>query len=264
MEDRVSAPETIFRIDGPFAILTLNRPEARNAMTWAMYDALVAACEQVDSDPHIRLFILRGAGGKAFASGTDISQFQAFREPKDAIDYEKKISAILGRLERVVKPTIAQIEGVAAGAGCGIAITCDLRVATPESTIGIPIARTLGNCASTGTFGRLVDLVGPARAKEMLFTGRLVPAAEAAAIGVFNRVVSKESIEQEVLTLAREIAANAPLTIRATKEMTRRILAARRPTESDADLVEMCYMSGDFREGVAAFLGKRRPQWTGS
>ena len=264
MEDRVSATETVFRIDGPFAILTFNRPEARNAMTWAMYDALVAACEQVDADPHIRLFILRGAGGKAFASGTDISQFQAFREPKDAIDYEKKISAVLGRLERASKPTIAQIEGVAAGAGCGIAITCDLRVATHESTIGIPIARTLGNCASTGTFGRLMDLVGPARAKEMLFTGRLVPAAEAAAIGLFSRVVSKASIEQEVLTLAREIAANAPLTIRATKEMTRRILAARRPTESDADLIEMCYMSRDFREGVAAFLAKRRPQWTGS
>ena len=264
MEDLVSAPETIFRIDGPFAILTFNRPEARNAMTWAMYDALVAACDQVDADPHIRLFILRGAGGKAFVSGTDISQFQTFREPSHAIDYEKRISGVLGRLDRVVKPTIAQIEGVAAGGGCGIAISCDLRVATPESTIGIPVARTLGNCASTGTFGRLVDLVGPARAKEMLFTGRLVPAADAAAIGLFNRVASRESIEQEVLTLAREIAANAPLTIRATKEMTRRILAARRPTESDADLIEMCYMSEDFREGVAAFLAKRRPQWTGS
>jgi len=264
MEDRLTAPETIFQVDGPFAVLTFNRPEARNAMTWAMYDALVAACEQVDSDPHIRLFILRGAGGKAFVSGTDISQFQAFREPKDAIDYEKRISTVLGRLERVAKPTIAQIEGVAVGGGCGMAITCDLRVATPESTIGIPIARTLGNCASTATFGRLMDLVGPARAKEMLFTGRLVPAAEAEAIGLFNRVVPKESIGEAVLTLAREIAANAPLTIRATKEMTRRILEARRPAESDADLIEMCYMSGDFREGVAAFLSKRRPQWTGS
>ena len=120
------------------------------------------------------------------------------------------------------------------------------------------------NCASTGTFGRLVDLIGPARAKEMLFTGRLVPAPEAAAIGLLNRVVSKETIEAEVMTLAREIAANAPLTIRATKEMTRRILAARRPTESDADLVEMCYMSADFKEGVTAFLAKRRPQWTGT
>ena len=260
----MSAPETIFQFDPPCAILTFNRPEARNAMTWAMYDALVDTCERVDADPQVRVLILRGAGGKAFVSGTDISQFQSFRDPADAIEYEKKISNVLGRLDRVVKPTIVQIEGFAAGAGCGIAATCDLRVATPESSIGIPIARTLGNCASTGTFGRLVDLIGPARAKEMLFTGRLVPAPEAAAIGLLNRVVSKETIEAEVMTLAREIAANAPLTIRATKEMTRRILAARRPTESDADLVEMCYMSADFKEGVTAFLAKRRPQWTGT
>ena len=260
----MSASETIFQIDPPVAILTFNRPEARNAMTWAMYDALVAACEKVDADPQVRVLILRGAGGKAFVSGTDISQFQAFRNPADAIDYEKKISSVLGRLDRVVKPTITQIEGFAAGAGCGIAATCDLRVATPESSIGIPIARTLGNCASTGTFARLVDLIGPARAKEMLFTGRLVPAAEAAAIGLVNRVVPQASIEAEVMTLAREIAANAPLTIRATKEMTRRILAARRPTESDADLIEMCYMSADFKEGVSSFLAKRKPQWTGT
>ena len=259
-----SSAETIFQIEPPLAILTFNRPEARNAMTWAMYDALLAACETVDANPQVRVFILRGAGGKAFVSGTDISQFQAFRTPGDGIAYEKRISAVLNRLDRVAKPTIAQIEGFAVGGGCGIAATCDLRVATPESSLGIPIARTLGNCASTGTFGRIVDLVGPARAKEMLFTGRLVPAAEAAAIGLVNRVVPKETIESEVMALAREIAGNAPLTIRATKEMTRRILAVRHPTDSDEDLVEMCYMSADFKEGVTAFLAKRRPLWTGT
>ena len=253
----------ILTIEPPFAFLTFNRPEARNAMTWAMYDSLVAACEQVDAVPDVRVFILRGAGGKAFVSGTDISQFQSFRDPKDAIDYEKKISGVLDRLERVVKPTIAQIEGFAVGAGCGISAACDLRVATPESSLGIPIARTLGNVASSGTFGRLVDLIGPARAKEMLFTGRLIPAPEAAAIGLVNRVVPQDAIEAEVLALAREIAGNAPLTIRATKEMTRRLMAARRSPENDSDLIEMCYMSADFREGVTAFLAKRRPQWTG-
>jgi len=260
----LTAAETLFEIDPPVAILTFNRPEARNAMTWGMYDSLVSACEQVDAHPDVRVLIIRGAGGKAFASGTDISQFQKFTEPAHAIDYERKISRVLGRLERVAKPAIAQIEGFAVGAGCGIAITCDLRLATPDSTIGIPIARTLGNCASTGTFGRVVDLVGPARAKEMLFTGRLVAADEAQSIGLFNRVVPKETIGSDVMTLAREIAANAPLTIRATKEMTRRILDARRPTESDADLVEMCYMSADFKEGVTSFLAKRKPQWTGA
>ena len=149
-------------------------------------------------------------------------------------------------------------------AGCGIVATCDLSVATTESAIGIPIARTLGNVASSGTFARIVSLIGPSRAKEMIFTGRLVPAPEAHAMGLINRVVPKDSIEAEVLTLAREIASNAPLTIRATKEMTRRLLDARRSEQGDADLIEMCYMSADFKEGVDAFLNKRKPQWTGT
>jgi enoyl-CoA hydratase/carnithine racemase len=259
----VSSSETLFRIDPPIAMLTFNRPEVRNAMTWAMYDALEEACERVDADRSVRVFVLRGAGGRAFVSGTDISQFQKFRTAQDAIDYEARISAVLERLDRVEKPTIAQIEGSAAGAGTGIAATCDLRVAAADASIGIPIARTLGNCISTATLARLVDLVGPAHAKDMLFTGRLIPAPEAAAIGLVSRVVPKDTIEQDVLALAHQIAGNAPLTLRTTKEMTRRLLAARRPTASDADLVEMCYMSADFKEGVSAFLAKRRPAWTG-
>ena len=259
----MTTAETIFKIDPPFAFLTFNRPQARNAMTWAMYDALVRACEAVDADPQVRVFILKGAGGKAFVSGTDISQFQTFREPKDAIGYEKKISVILGRLERVTKPTITQVEGFATGAGCGIVATCDLSVATTDSAIGIPIARTLGNVASSGTFARIVNLIGPARAKELIFTGRLIPAPEAQAIGLISRVVARESIESEVMDLARQIAANAPLTIRAAKEMTRRLMDARNPEQGDADLIEMCYMSADFKEGVDAFLNKRKPQWTG-
>ena len=255
--------ETTFQIDPPFAVLTFNRPQARNAMTWAMYDALLAACEEVDGNAQVRVLILKGAGGKAFVSGTDISQFQSFRTPKDAIDYEKKISVVLGRLASVTKPTITQVEGFATGAGCGIVATCDLSVATTESQIGIPIARTLGNVASSGTFARIVNLIGPARAKEMIFTGRLFSAAEAQAMGLINRVVAKESIESEVLEMARQIAANAPLTIRATKEMTRRLMEARNPPQGDADLIEMCYMSADFKEGVDAFLNKRKPQWTG-
>src|SRR5438477_11516041 len=134
--------ETIFETDPPVAFLTFNRPDVRNAMTWAMYDALSAACDRVDDDDALRVFVLRGAGGKAFVSGTDISQFQAFQSASDAIEYERRIGDVLGRLERVAKPTIAQIEGVAAGAGCGIAAVCDLRIAASGSSIGIPIART--------------------------------------------------------------------------------------------------------------------------
>src|SRR3990167_1736227 len=153
-------------------------------MTWAMYDALVEACDRVEGDEAVGVLVLRGAGGKAFAAGTDISQFQRFQTPQDGVTYEQQIADVLDRLERVTKPTIAQIEGVAVGAGCAIAVTCDLRVATPESTFGIPIARTLGNCVTGAAFSRLVDLAGPGRTKDMLFTGRLVPAEEAHEVGL--------------------------------------------------------------------------------
>jgi enoyl-CoA hydratase/carnithine racemase len=255
---------TLFETDGPIATLTFNRPEARNAMTWEMYDALVAACDRVDGDEAIRVLIFKGAGGKAFVAGTDIAQFQNFHNREDGLKYEERLDHVLDRLERVTRPTIAQVEGVAAGGGCAIALTCDLRVATYEASFGIPIARTLGNCLSGASYSRLVDAMGPAAAKDMLFTGRLMPAAEAHTLGIVNRLVSDAEIEPTVRALAADIAANAPLTLRATKEMIRRVLAARRlGPGQDADMVELCYTSADFREGVTAFLAKRKPVWTG-
>jgi enoyl-CoA hydratase/carnithine racemase len=254
----------IFETDGALAILTFNRPEARNAMTWEMYEALVAACERVDADEALRVFILRGAGGKAFVAGTDISQFRSFRDREDGIKYEERLDHVLDRLERVTKPTIAQVQGVAAGGGCAIALVCDLRVATPASTFGIPIARTLGNCLSGATYSRLVDALGPSRAKDLLFTGRLVSATEAHALGLVNRLAEDEALEGTVRELATEIASNAPLTLRATKELIRRIAVKRRlAAGDDADMVKLCYTSADFREGVTAFLEKRKPRWSG-
>jgi enoyl-CoA hydratase len=260
----LSTAHTTFAADGPLAVLTFNRPESRNAMTWEMYDALVAACDRVDRDESIRVLILRGAGGKAFVAGTDISQFESFRGKEDGFKYEARIDEVLGRLERVAKPTVAQVQGVAAGGGCAIAVTCDLRVATPESTMGIPIARTLGNCLSGATCARLVDLVGPGVVKDLLFTGRFVGASEAHAFGLVNRIAPAEEIDRVVRELALEIASNAPLTIRATKEMLRRLTAKRRLEEgADSDLIELCYASADFAEGVASFLAKRKPRWQG-
>jgi enoyl-CoA hydratase/carnithine racemase len=255
---------TIYATDGPIATLTFNRPEARNAMTWEMYADLVAACDRVDSDEAIRVLVFRGAGGKAFVAGTDIAQFQNFKNRDDGLKYEERLDRVLDRLERVAKPTIAQVEGVAAGGGCAIALTCDLRVATAEASFGIPIARTLGNCLSGTSYSRLIDAMGAGAVKDMLFTGRLIGGAEAQALGIVNRLVPSGEIESAVRALAAEIAANAPLTLRATKEMIRRILAKRRlPAGDDADMVEMCYTSADFREGVTAFLAKRKPVWTG-
>lgn len=260
----MSTTQTIFEINGPIAFLTFNRPEARNAMTWEMYQALVDACDEVDGNARVSVLVLRGAGGKAFVAGTDIAQFESFRTPQDGLEYEARLDRVLDRLEHVSKPTIAQVQGVAAGGGCAIALTCDLRVATPESTFGVPIARTLGNCLSGATYGRLVDLIGPARVKDLLFTGRFVAAAEAHTLGLVNRIAAADEIDRVVADLAREIASNAPLTIRATKEMVRRLMAKRRlDSHEDRDLIELCYTSADFREGVAAFLAKRRPTWTG-
>ena len=255
---------TIYATDGAIATLTFNRPEARNAMTWEMYDDLVAACERVESDNAIRVLVFRGAGGKAFVAGTDIAQFQNFKNRDDGVKYEERLDGVLDRLERVTKPTIAQVEGVAAGGGCAIALTCDLRVATPEASFGIPIARTLGNCLSGTSYSRLLDMMGPGAVKDMLFTGRLIGGAEAHSLGIVNRLVPAGEIEATVRALAAGIAANAPLTLRATKEMIRRVLAKRRlAAGDDADMVEMCYTSADFREGVTAFLAKRKPVWTG-
>jgi enoyl-CoA hydratase/carnithine racemase len=257
-------PHVMYETDGPLALLTFNRPEARNAMTWEMYEALVDACGRVDGDERIAVLVLRGAGGRAFVAGTDFAQFRSFTDREAGIRYEERLDAVLDRLERVSKPTIAQVQGVAAGGGCAIALACDLRVATPESSFGIPIARTLGNCLSAATYARLMDAVGPARLKDLLFTGRFVSTEEAAAIGLVNRTASADEIDRVVHELAADIASHAPLTLRATKEIVRRLAARRRlPAGDDADVVEMCYASADFREGVTAFLEKRRPKWSG-
>ena len=256
-------PESLFSIDGPIAFLTFNRPEARNALTWAMYDALTAACDQVDADAAIRVFVVRAAG-EAFAAGTDIRQFTGFASGADGIAYERRLDAVIDRLERVAVATIAQVQGVAAGGGCAIALACDLRVCTPGAKFGVPIARTLGNCLSAANYARIVDLVGPARTKDLLFTGRLADVAEAQAAGLVTRMAEPDEIDAVVRALAETIAANAPLTIRATKEAIRRTALQRRPDAAAADdLIAACYGSRDFREGVAAFLAKRKPRFTG-
>ena len=259
----MSIPEARFETAGPLAFLTFNRPQARNALTWAMYDALVDACDRVDADDTVRVFVVR-ADGDAFAAGTDIRQFTGFASGDDGVAYERRLDAVIDRLERVSAPTIAQVHGVAAGGGCAIALTCDLRVCTPAARFGVPIARTLGNCLSAANLARLVDLVGPARTKDLLFTGRLIDVTEAASLGLVTRVAEPEAIDGVVRELAETIAANAPLTIRATKEVVRRLALRRRLDLPEADdVISACYASHDFREGVASFLEKRHPRFTG-
>jgi enoyl-CoA hydratase len=255
--------EVLVDRDGPVVTLTFNRPEARNAMTWNMYERLSQVCDEVDADDSVRALVLRGAGGKAFVSGTDISQFTVFTTAEEGIAYERDGDERMDRLERVAKPVIAQIEGYAVGAGFKIAAACDIRIATPDARFGAPIARTLGNCLSMATYSTLVDLFGPSRTKELIFTARLLSAEEAHAAGFVHEIVPHDSIAARVRALADHISSHAPITLRVTKEAVRRIQVERRARGGD-DLVAETYASADFKEGVRAFLEKRPPRWTGT
>jgi enoyl-CoA hydratase/carnithine racemase len=208
--------------------------------------------------------LVTGAGEKAFASGTDISQFLEFRTEADVLGYEGRIERVLDALERCRVPTIAAISGACTGGGAAIAACCDLRIAVANARFGFPVARTLGNTVAFGNLARLVALIGPAHTKELIFTARLIDAAEARALGFIGEVVEDHlALQRRAEALVREIAGNAPLTLQATKEAVRRV-RPRLAEGEGRDLLLMCYLSDDFREGVSAFLNKRKPQWKGS
>jgi enoyl-CoA hydratase/carnithine racemase len=263
----VSAPDTSFTefaIHGSAAFFTINRPGAMNAMTWAMYDALVEACVRVDANAALRTFVIR-AVGEMFCTGTDISQFEAFSGRNDGIEYERRLEHCVARLEAVKVPTIAQVEGTAAGGGCAIALACDLRVCTKTARFGVPIARTLGNGLSYENCARLVEHFGLPRTRSLLITGAFIDAAEAAACGVVTRMAEPADIARVVDELCAAIARNAPLTIRAARAALAGLSADRRAGSDDvATLVADCYASADFKEGVTAFLAKRPPKFTGT
>jgi enoyl-CoA hydratase/carnithine racemase len=262
MKTEVSKEEVLVAREGAIVTLTFNRPEARNAMTWGMYQRLYEVCEQVDADDSIRVLVLKGAGGKAFVAGTDISQFTEFKGAEDGIKYEEGVDRRSGRVARVKKPVIAQIEGVAVGGGLAISAGADIRIATPEARFGMPTARTLGNCLSMKSYAMFLDLFGASRLKEIVFTARLIGAEEALAAGYVHQIVPAADIEKHVRELAAKVAAHAPLTLWATKESLRRLQEARALPDGD-DIVRKVYGSDDFKEGVRAFVEKRAPRWTG-
>jgi enoyl-CoA hydratase/carnithine racemase len=265
MDQDVAAREEdlLFTLEDGIGRIIFNRPQARNAFTFAMYERLAEICERANTDRSIKVLLLRGAGDKAFAAGTDINQFRAFKTPQDALDYENRIDRVLGTLERCRVPTIAAITGACTGGGAGIAASCDLRIGTRTTRIGFPIARTLGNCLSMSNISRITALIGPARVKDLIYTARLVEAEEAASVGLLTEIVDDlAALDKRADEVARLVAGNAPLTLSATKQAVAR-LQKRLTRDEGEDLILMCYQSQDFREGLDAFLSKRAPQWRG-
>jgi enoyl-CoA hydratase/carnithine racemase len=237
---------------GPAAWVTFNRPEAHNAMTFAMYEALFAHCERADAEDDVRVLVLRGAGSKAFVAGTDIAQFTEFHSGEDGLRYEATIDRIVGRLETVRKPTIALVDGFAMGSGLALSAACDLRICTPQAQFGLPIARTVGNCLSMENYARLVALLGEARVKDIVFTARSVGADEALSLGLATEVVDGAAVEARVEELCERLAQHAAVTLRVTKEALRRL----RPVPDGDDLVREAYASDEFRARVEAFLSR--------
>jgi len=258
-----TSQDILYEVRDGVGRITFNRPQARNAFTFAMYERLAAICDEANRDRAVKVLVLQGAGDKAFASGTDINQFRAFTTPQHALEYESRIDRVLTQLEQCRVPTVAAITGACTGGGAGIAACCDLRIGTKSTRIGFPIARTLGNCLSMSSISRLTALVGPARVKDLIFTARLVGAEEAASLGLLNEVVEDlPALQKRADELATLIAGHAPLTLNATKQALVR-LQRRLSREEGEDLILMCYMSRDFREGLDAFLNKGAPKWTG-
>lgn len=253
--------EVLLDTDGPIATVTFHRPHARNAMTWPMYAELARLCDVLDADSSVRVVVLRGAGQRAFVAGTDIAEFTGFTGADDGVAYERRLVAVLERLEALTVPTVAAVHGWATGGGMAIAASCDLRVCTPDSRFAVPIARTLGNCLSMATYWRLVHLLGASRTAQLLLLASELDAPTALACGFVARVATDRSLDDEVRDVCQRLLGHAPLTIAATRQALRRIRQADLP--DGEDLVAACYGSQDFAEGVRAFLDKRPPHWQG-
>ena len=251
---------------GAVGWITFNNPAKHNALSVAMWRALPDALDRLEADPAIRVIVLKGAGEKAFVSGADISEFASLRASEEAVAaYDALAEGATHRLRGADRPTIAMIRGYCMGGGLGLAVACDMRIAGESGTFAIPAAR-LGVGYRIGSLKLLTDLVGPAFAKEILITARRFSASEAARMGLVNKVVPDDALAGEVEGYCSAIAANAPLSMRASKHMIAEL--ARSGTDGVdtslcEDLVAACFTSADYTEGRTAFMEKRPPKFTG-
>ena len=247
-------------------MLTLNRPEQRNALTFEMYQKISEFCQRAGTeldDQGIKAIVISGAGEKAFAAGTDIGQFTSFKTLQDGHDYEAQIESVISSIETCRVPVIAALHGAVTGGGLVIAAAAHLRLASADVKIGMPIARTLGNCLAITNLRRLVALFGEARVAHMILTAELLSADQALASGFVHDVIEdRAAMLARANTLAQRLTTMAPLTIQSSLDGLRRLRHAT-ACPDDSDLIAACYNSEDFAEGVAAFLEKRKPNWNG-
>jgi enoyl-CoA hydratase len=254
-----SSPPCInFQSDGPIARITFNNPGARNALTWPMYEELKRVCDEIANRPEIRVAIFRGAGDKAFVSGSDIQQFIDLKEDEA---YEVAVDAIFHSLQHLPIPTIALIEGLAVGSGLLIATACDFRISTTDARFGIPVAKTLGNCLSPSNLSWIANHLGVPMVKRMLLTAELIKAPELLDAGYLYQTTTAEEIADVTELLASKLAALAPITQKASKLALARLMESNVP--DCTDLMRETYNSADFKEGVNAFLEGRSPKWLG-
>lgn len=253
--------EVHLRVDGDVATLTFDRPQARNAMTWAMYERLADHCRALAADPTVRVAVLRSANPQAFIAGTDITQFLAFTSGEDGVDYERRIDAGIALVEKLPFPTVARLEGWTVGGGLAIATACDFRLASPDARFGVPIARTLGNMLSPQNLARLRAAWGLQPLRRMLLAAEMLDARSAFDCGYLHAICDAGALDAEVAGLVDRLRGLAPVTQRCTKEALRRLVSD--DVAAMDDLIRACSGSRDFREGVQAFTEKRSPAWRG-
>jgi enoyl-CoA hydratase/carnithine racemase len=259
------AGRILSNVDGALGWIVIDHPERRNAVSAEMWGALADAAERHDANPAVRVIVLRGAGELAFVSGADISEFESRRTGGAAAQvYEQGTQRAFGTLGAVAKPVIAMIHGFCVGGGMATALAADLRYCADDAVFAIPAAR-LGLGYHAGGIEALTALVGPATAKEIFFTARRYCAEDAARLGIVNQVFPKAELEARVREIAGEIAANAPLTIRSVKRISRELSreTGQRDREAIRDSIQRCFDSEDYKEGVRAFLEKRAPKFEG-
>ncbi|HSJ22795.1 MAG TPA: enoyl-CoA hydratase-related protein [Nocardioidaceae bacterium] len=239
-----------------------NRPERHNAFTSGTYDGLLEVCAELREDTEARVVVFRGAGGRAFAAGNEISEFTSLGSGEDGVAYEARVGRVLRSIAELPQVTVAAVEGICVGGGLAVATHCDLRIATEGSRFGYPIARTLGNALSAFIVYRCASVFGESLTREMLLASRLVDAVRAHAAGAVMSVVAPERLDEEVRDLAAGVRAASRMTITATKEqLLRHSDTFEVSPADDVERLEKVYGAPDFREGVRAFLAKEKPRF---